>query len=83
MADEDARRITLRDGRTLAYVERGDPAGLPVVHCHGVPSSRAEADMYDHADTLVRMGVRLIVPDRPGVGLSDARPNRTVIDWGG
>jgi pimeloyl-ACP methyl ester carboxylesterase len=81
MADLNVRRITLRDGRALAYVERGDPQGLPVVYCHGVPSSRAEADVHGHAATLTSLGVRLIVPDRPGVGDSDEQPNRTVVDW--
>lgn len=81
MAEFDDRRITLRDGRTLAYVERGDSAGLPVVYCHGVPSSRAEADVYHLDETLAALGVRLIVPDRPGIGLSDAQPHRTVSDW--
>jgi len=27
------------------------------------------------------VGVRLISPDRPGVGLSDPQPGRTVVDW--
>ena len=39
MADLFDRRINLRDGRALAYVERGHPTGVPVVYCHGVPSS--------------------------------------------
>ena len=26
-------------------------------------------------------GVRLISPDRPGIGLSDPQPGRTVLDW--
>ena len=81
MTEPSDRRITLRDGRALAYLERGDPAGSPVVYCHGVPSSRVEVDVHDHAKTLAALGVRLIVPDRPGVGYSDAQPNRTVADW--
>jgi pimeloyl-ACP methyl ester carboxylesterase len=27
------------------------------------------------------MGVRLISPDRPGIGLSDPQPDRTIRDW--
>ena len=71
----------MRDGRTLAYLERGDSAGVPVVYCHGVPSSRVEVDVHDHAQTLSTLGVRLIVPDRPGIGESDALPKRTVASW--
>ncbi len=31
--------------------------------------------------SLAETGVRLISPDRPGVGLSDPQPGRTVLDW--
>ena len=81
MADLFDRRINLRDGRALAYVERGHPTGVPVVYCHGVPSSRAEADVHGYTETLATFGIRLIVPDRPGFGCSDIQPNRTVVDW--
>ena len=32
--------VTTRDGRTLSYVERGRPDGVPLVVCHGTPGSR-------------------------------------------
>ena len=30
-------RITLEDGRTLAYKQIGDPSGTPVMQFHGAP----------------------------------------------
>jgi pimeloyl-ACP methyl ester carboxylesterase len=71
--------IRLRDGRRLAFAEWGDPGGRPVIHHHGTPGSRLE-----HAgapDVYRAAGVRVITPDRPGYGLSDPLPGRTLLDW--
>ena len=32
-------------------------------------------------DAARRLGVSVIAPDRPGFGLSDPKPDRTVLDW--
>ena len=72
--------VRLPDGRTLAYAEWGDPDGRPVLGCHGSPSSRLERHVED-ADAYRRWGVRFIVPDRPGFGLSDPHPGRRIMDW--
>lgn len=70
--------IRLKDGRRLAFAESGDPAGVPVIFLHGNPGSRY---MRHPDDSLTyRVGVRLITPDRPGYGLSDFQPNRTLLD---
>jgi pimeloyl-ACP methyl ester carboxylesterase len=77
----DARRnqtIKLRDGRTLGYAEYGDPSGEPLLFFHGTPGSRL---MAVPAWNDVSLGQRIIVPDRPGLGLSDFKPNRTILDW--
>lgn len=66
--------IALRDGRTLAYCEHGDPSGEPVVLFHGSPGSRLFAPIE------VPPGIRLITFDRPGYGNSDGVPGRTVLD---
>ena len=73
-------RIRLPDGRALAYAEHGDPAGRPVLGCHGSPSSRLERHVEDPEDYR-RWGVRFVVPDRPGFGRSDPQPGRRVVDW--
>lgn len=70
----------LPDGRTLAYVVAGDPDGAPVVAHHGTPGSRLFAGLL--ADAARDVGVRLLVPDRPGYGRSDAPPDGwTWHDW--
>src|SRR5262245_31323895 len=81
MATVDHREIVLRDGRRLAYLEIGDARGRPLLHCHGAPSSRIEAElMFDRA-LVDELGVRVIVPDRPGMGWSDFQPRRRILDW--
>lgn len=70
--------ITLRDGRRLALTEWGIPDGRPVLFCHGMPGSRLWCP--DEAATTAA-DVRLIIPDRPGVGGSDPKPRRSVGDW--
>lgn len=76
--DEDLR-LTLPDGRTLGYAEYGDPEGDPVVFHHGWPSSRYQAAYLDPLAS--DRGVRILAPDRPGVGCSDRRPGRGFADW--
>jgi pimeloyl-ACP methyl ester carboxylesterase len=78
----ETRQITLPDGRILAYAEYGDPAGHPLIWCHGNPGCRREADMLEPT-LLARKRVRMIVPDRPGIGLSTWRAARRLIDWPG
>lgn len=71
--------LQLPDGRRLGYREYGDPAGRPVVYCHGFPASRHEARLAQ--GEARRAGLRLIAPDRPGYGLSDPVAPRPVAAW--
>lgn len=73
------QQIVLSDGRRLGYAEYGDPSGRQVLLFHGVPGSR----LLRHPDDSIAsaLGVRLIVPDRPGMGLSDPKPGRGFLDW--
>ena len=77
---ETPRRVTLRDGRELAYAEYGDSQGVPVFFFHGLPSCRL---MHPDAETTRALGVRLLTADRPGFGRSDPKPRRTLLDWAG
>jgi pimeloyl-ACP methyl ester carboxylesterase len=70
--------IRLRDGRTLGYAEYGDPSGVPVLFFHGTPGSRLMA-VPDWDDSS--LGLRIVVPDRPGIGLSDQNRDRTILNW--
>jgi pimeloyl-ACP methyl ester carboxylesterase len=73
------KTIRLSDGRTLAYLESGDPNGRPVFYFHGGPGSRLEGQIYDRLNQ--KLGIRMIVADRPGYGLSDNQENRTYLNW--
>jgi pimeloyl-ACP methyl ester carboxylesterase len=73
--------VVLPDGRRLAYREYGDPDGRPVIYHHGTPSSRLEPEAFELSAVCAAHGVRLIAPDRPGVGESDHQPGRTLLDW--
>lgn len=75
----ESRHVLLRDGRRLAYAEYGAPRGRPVLYFHGLPGSRLEAGFA--APAAEALGVRLLAVDRPGVGRSDRRPGRTLVDW--
>jgi pimeloyl-ACP methyl ester carboxylesterase len=70
----------LTDGRGLGYAEWGDPDGTPVFGFHGTSLSRL-AHLGDEAPRTA--GVRLVLVDRPGYGLSDFQPERTLLDWPG
>jgi pimeloyl-ACP methyl ester carboxylesterase len=75
----DNKVFTLPDGRALGYCEYGAPRGEPVVYCHGYPASRLQAAL---AHPLAgRLGLHIVSADRPGFGLSDPQPGRTLLDW--
>ena len=69
-------RLTLRDGRTLAWEEYGPADGLPVLQFQGTPGSRYSR--HAHEDVYDRLGVRFIVFDRPGYGASSRLPGRGI-----
>jgi pimeloyl-ACP methyl ester carboxylesterase len=70
--------VALPDGRRLAYTEWGLPDGKPVLCFHGTPGSRLWCP--DEKATSAAQ-VRLIAPDRPGIGRSDPLEGRTLADW--
>lgn len=79
MPDGSDGTIRLRDGRRLGYAEWGDRAGSPLLYFHGWPGSRLEGRLG--ADAARANGVRLIALDRPGMGLSEYQPRRSLMDW--
>lgn len=74
-----AEEVTTPDGRTLAYLEVGDPNGPLVLHNHGGPSSRLEARLL--ADAATNNRLRLVCADRPGMGQSSAQKARSYAGW--
>ncbi len=71
--------LRLSDGRRLGYAEYADPDGNPIFLFHGNPGSRLSWGLFPGSP--FRPGLRLIAPDRPGYGLSDFQPGRTLADW--
>jgi pimeloyl-ACP methyl ester carboxylesterase len=71
--------LRLADGRRIGIAEYGDPHGFPVLWCHGTPSSRL-LPPPDLEATRAR-GIRYVVVERPGYGLSDAKRDRSILDF--
>ncbi len=79
ITEKSNQTIQLKNGRFLAYTEYGDPMGKPVIYCHGSPGSRL--DMAPNEEIIHKANVRLIAPDRPGIGLSDFQAGYQLLDW--
>lgn len=71
--------MKLADGRTLGFSEFGSLDGEPVIVCHPATGSRLQS----HPDDSIAqsLNARLIIPDRPGYGLSSPINNATLLDW--
>lgn len=69
----------LADGRAIAFDAVGPEDGVPTFFCHTLPGSRVLPPWAEAATE--KAGVRLISPDRPGIGFSDFQPGRALLDW--
>lgn len=77
LAFEDGR-LTLSDGRVLAWRWWGDPGGTPVLRLQGTPASRLNRN--PDASVQRDLGVRYLMADRPGYGGSTRKPGRGIAD---
>lgn len=78
-SSREDQTFILPDGRILGYAEYGCQSGYPLMFFHGFPSSRLEGHP---ADQIARRNrIRIIVPDRPGFGLSSLQRKRRITDW--
>ena len=68
-------------GRVISFSEVGDPAGSVVICCVGMGLTRYIMAFYD--ELAVTLKLRLITPDRPGVGASEPHPegSDTPLGW--
>lgn len=73
---QDEELVRLPDGRRVAIASHGDPQGRPLFIFHGIPASRLGLRPSD--EPAKERGVRVVCPDRPGIGRSDPHPERTV-----
>jgi pimeloyl-ACP methyl ester carboxylesterase len=72
------RTVQAVSGRTIAFSDSGPAHGMPVVMCHGLPG--AHVQIPDH-HVLHTYNVRMLIIDRPGFGMSDPQPGRSVQSW--
>lgn len=68
----------LADGRNLGWAAWGPADGDPVLFFGGAATGRS---LGFGADVLDRLNVQLIAVERPGLGVSDPAPARTLSDW--
>ncbi len=73
-------RFHLPSGRRLGYAEYGDPSGPVVLWFHGTPGGRRQFPLLGRR-TAEKLGLRVVLVERPGSGLSDPHPYQAVADW--
>src|ERR1022692_3461558 len=61
--------LLMRDGRKLEVREYGDSAGHPTFFFHGLIGSHHQASYI--SEQAGQIGLRIVAPNRPGVGRSD------------
>jgi pimeloyl-ACP methyl ester carboxylesterase len=71
--------LELPDGRRIGFTIYGDPAGAPVLNCHGGLVSGHDVGPADQL--ALSMGICLISPDRPGIHRTDRLPGHGLLPW--
>ena len=66
--------MTVRDGRTVAWTDWGDPDGIPLLRVPGTPGCRWSVRV-DRTPWQER-GLRVVTTERPGFGASSRLPGR-------
>ena len=75
------KAITSQTGRVITFSEVGDPNGSVVFCCVGMGLTRYVTAFYDELAAMLKL--RLITPDRPGVGGSESHEDGqdTPLTW--
>lgn len=71
--------MRLPDGRALGFAEYGNENGFPLIFCHSLFGSRHEYPSH-HPDENER-NFRIIIPERPGYGLSTFAEGCNYVNW--
>jgi pimeloyl-ACP methyl ester carboxylesterase len=79
MLERQDASMKLPDGRTLGWAQYGAINGKPLLYFHGGVSSRLDIEFADNH--CHKKGIRIIAPDRPGIGISSPQPERSLLDW--
>ena len=72
------KTLILSDGRKLAWEEAGKPDGVPIIYFHGSPGSKLQRRVFINEEYLINSNIKMITPDRPGIGFSDFEINRKI-----
>src|SRR5438309_1061710 len=70
--------LAMRSGRKLEVQEYGNGAGHPAFFFHGLIGSHYQASYV--SEQARREGLRIIAPNRPGVGRSEFAVRRSPLD---
>jgi pimeloyl-ACP methyl ester carboxylesterase len=73
-------RLNLANGRRLGYAEYGDPCGAMVLWFHGTPGGRRQFPLLGRR-AAEKLGLRVVLVERPGCGLSDPHAYQAIADW--
>jgi pimeloyl-ACP methyl ester carboxylesterase len=73
-------RFHLPDGRRIGYAEYGDPNGPVVLWFHGTPGGRRQLPLVGRRAAEI-LGLRVVLIERPGSGLSDPHVYESVSDF--
>jgi pimeloyl-ACP methyl ester carboxylesterase len=73
-------QFRLVDGRRLGYAEYGNPSGPVVLWFHSTLGARRQFPMIGRR-AAEKLGLRVILLERPGTGWSDSHRYRAVSDW--
>ncbi|MFZ7124977.1 MAG: alpha/beta fold hydrolase [Desulfobacterales bacterium] len=69
----------LSDGATIGFALYGDANGVPLLFNHGWPGSRLQGRILH--EPALQLGVKVIAPERPGIGLSSPRSPFSLTSW--
>jgi pimeloyl-ACP methyl ester carboxylesterase len=78
---KDGETLTLPDGRILGYAKYGASDAKEertILFLHGTPGTRLSWH-EDHSAICAEAGILVIIPERPGFGLSSPQPNRSLL----
>jgi pimeloyl-ACP methyl ester carboxylesterase len=73
--------VALRDGRALSYAVYGSdaPRAPTIFYFYSYPDSLVGGRIF--ATAARARGIRIVVPDRPGIGASTFQAGRTIAGW--
>ena len=77
--DRHNQIVKLANGEQMGFAEFGPEDGEPIVLIHNIAGSRLQLPV--HEQRLFDQHVRLILPDRPGIGLSGRPENFSMQGW--